>query len=186
MSLRDAAARAAYMNVISKVVSAEDKAARKQLAAEFKAERERTGTKSCDASLPDGTDIGAVTLVQPKAAAAVTDAEAFARWVRATYPTEVAGIRLVIDVQPAFLKRVLAEVTAAGVPQIADRETGEVHDVPGVAVQGRAAYVRVTVPDDGEAAVMEALRSGGLAALVMPALAPAPADTDTPDGGEQA
>jgi hypothetical protein len=184
VSLKDAAARAAYMNVITKVVAAEDKGARADLAAAFKAERERTGTKSCDATLPGGQGIGSVTFVQPKAAAAVTDAEAFAKWVKAAYPSEVAGIRLVVDVQPAFLKRVLAEVTAAGVSKIVDKETGEIHDVPGVAVQGRAGYVRVTVPDDGEAAVMDALRTGGLAALVLPALAPAAEDAPAAAGGE--
>jgi hypothetical protein len=44
--------------------------------------------------------------------------------------------------------------------------------------------VRVTVPDDGEAAVMDALRTGGLAALVLPALAPAAEDAPAAAGGE--
>jgi hypothetical protein len=64
----------------------------------------------------------------------------------------------------------LAEITAAGVAQWADRETGEVHDVPGVKVQGRAAYTRMTVPDAGKDAIAQAWRSGALAHLDLPQL----------------
>lgn len=144
-----------------------------------------TGTTKVDALLPDGTPVGSVTRKGGEKAAAVTDDEAFRVWVRDTYPSEhiveVIPVHVRTGVQPGFVAKVLAEVNAAGAARYADPATGEVHDVPGVELKpSRAAshqlnYRRATKTDPrtGRDLVAQAWRESGLAAHVLPALAPA-------------
>jgi hypothetical protein len=162
MSLRDAATRTAVLTNLASRIDTELKAAKKELQAELKAAKEQTGTQKVSISLPDGVDVGTASLVQPKAAAVVTDEDAFLKWVLAVRPDEVVR-RFVTEVRPSWQTVVLKELTAAGVTQWCDKDTGEVHDVPGVEIQGRAAYTRVTVPDEGAAAIADAWQSGALA-----------------------
>jgi hypothetical protein len=56
-----------------------------------------------------------------------------------------------------------------------------IHEVPGVEMQGRAAYTRMTIPDAGKAAIAQAWREGRLAA-VAPAVAPAAIEPGKDDG----
>lgn len=169
MSLKDTAARTAVLSTLSALIDAELKASKAQLQAELKAAKEETGTQKVGVSLPDGRDVGTASLVQPKATAVVTDEEAFLKWVMTVRPSEVVR-RFITEVRPAWQALVLKELTAAGVAQWCDKETGEVHDVPGVQIQGRAAYTRLTVPDEGTAAIAEAWREGRLTAAVLPEL----------------
>lgn len=169
MSLKDTAARAAILSTLADLIDTELKAAKKELQAELKAAKEETGTQKVGVSLPDGRDVGTASLVQPKAVAVVTDAEAFLNWARTVRPGEVVR-RFVTEVRPAWQALVLKELTAAGVAQWCDKDTGEVHDVPGVQIQGRAAYTRLTVPDEGTAAIADAWREGRLTAAVLPEL----------------
>jgi hypothetical protein len=181
MSLKDTAAQAAVLDTLHKAIGDELKVVKKDLEAGLRAAKEETGTQKVAISLgEDQPDVGSVSLVQPKAAAVVADEEAFKQWVMDHYGSEIER-RFITDVRASFTARLLKEMTAAGVAQWCDKETGEVHDVPGIEMQGRAAYTRMTVPDEGKAAIAEAWREGRLPSVV-PGLAPAavePGGTDT-------
>lgn len=171
MSLKDIAARAAALDTLHKAIGEELKTARQGLEDGLRAEKKKTGTQKVSISLNDEhQEIGTASLVQPKAAAVIADTEKFKQWVMDHYGSEIER-RFVTEVRGAFTARLLKEMTAAGVAQWCDKETGEVHDVPGVEMQGRAAYTRMSVPDAGKAAIAEAWRSGELMHLVLPELA---------------
>lgn len=169
MSLKDTASRVAILTALYDAIGAELKDSKAELNAELREAKEQTGAQKISVSIPDGTDVGTVSLVQPKAAAMVVDEKAFLKWVQATRPDEVAR-RFVTEVRPAWQALILKEITAAGVAQWCDPDTGELHDVPGVAMQGRAAYTRMTLPDAGRAAIAAAWRDGQLGATVLPQL----------------
>lgn len=181
MSLKDIAARAAVLSTLHDAIGDELKTAKKELEAGLKAAKAETGTQKISVSLDEGPDVGTISLVQPKAAAAVTDSAQFTAWVRANFATEIEQ-KFVAAVKPGFQKKLLDQITAAGVTEWADPETGVIHEVPGVVMQGRAAYTRMTIPDVGKAAIAEAWREGRLADAVPPALAPTPADGGRHDG----
>jgi hypothetical protein len=181
MSLKDIAARAAILSTLHDAIGAELKTAKKELESGLRDAKAETGTQKITVSLDEGQDIGTVSLVQPKAAAAVTDSEAFTAWVVDNFATEVER-KFVTSVKPGFQKKLLDQITAAGVTEWADPETGVIHAVPGVAMQGRTAYTRMTVPEAGKTAIADAWRAGRLAGAVPPALAAgpsAPSDDDT-------
>lgn len=169
MSLKDTAARAAILDTLHKAIGDELKAAKRELEDGLRAAKKETGTQKISVSLDEGQDIGTASLVQPKAAAAVTDAEKFTAWVIENFATEVER-KFVTSVKPGFQKKLLDQITAAGVTEWADPETGVIHDVPGVEMQGRAAYTRLTVPDAGKQAIAEAWQSGALSHVVLPEL----------------
>jgi hypothetical protein len=165
MSLKDTARTVAVLATLHDAIGDQLKTAKKELEAGLKAAKEETGTQKISVSLDERQDVGTVSLVQPKPTAAVTDPEAFAAWVVSfgdRFASEVER-KFVTSVKPGFQKKLLAEITAAGVAEWADPETGVIHDVPGVTMQGRAAYTRLTVPDEGKAAIAEAWRAGALA-----------------------
>ncbi|MGW5477623.1 hypothetical protein [Streptomyces sp. NPDC004008] len=182
MSLKDTAARAAVLSTLHAAIGDELKTAKRDLEDGLRAAKAETGTQKVTISLNDQQDIGTVSLVQPKAAAVITDDEKFKQWVMDHYGSEIER-RFVTEVRVSFVSRLLKEMNAAGVAQWADPETGEIHEVPGIEMQGRAAYTRLTVPDDGKAAIAEAWREGRLATGGLPALAAAPSaeSTDTAD-----
>lgn len=171
MSLKDIATRAAVLSTLHDAIGDQLKDAKKELEAGLRTAKEETGTQKISVSLDEGQDIGTVSLVQPKAAAAVTDAEKFTAWVIEHFATEVER-KFVTTVKPGFQKKLLAEITAAGVAEWADPENGVIHEVPGVALQGRSAYTRMTMPDEGKAAVAQAWREGRLGGAVPAALNP--------------
>ncbi len=174
-NLKQAATRAAVLEALAKQIGEELKTAKADLEAELRAAKAATGTKTATVSLPGGTEVGQITLVQPAAKAEVVDAAAFARWAQEVAPGEVER-RFVTTVRAAWQAAVLKQVTAVGTdaPQWADPGTGEVHEVPGVAVRGRAAYTRLTLPDEGREAIAAAWRSGALAGLALPQITAAP------------
>lgn len=168
MSMKETAARAAVLDTLHKAIGDELKAAKRELEDGLRAEKKKTGTQKVAISL-DEQDIGTASLVQPAAAAVVADVEKFKAWVMDHYASEIER-KFVAEVRASFTARLLKEMTAAGVAQWADPETGEIHDVPGVAMQGRAAYTRMTVPDVGKQAIAQAWQSGALSHLVLPQL----------------
>lgn len=184
MSLKDTARNVAVFDTLHKKIGDALKTGKQELEAGLKAAKAETGTQKIGISLDDdGPDIGTVSLVQPKAAAAVTDPEAFAAWVVSfgdRFKSEIER-KFVTSVKPGFQKKLLDQITAAGVAEWADPETGVIHEVPGVEMQGRAAYTRMTIPDAGKAAIAEAWREGRLAA-VAPAVAPAAIASGVDDG----
>lgn len=168
MNVKETAERAAVLDTLHKAIGDELKAAKRELEDVLRAEKKKTGTKSIGISLNE-QDIGTATLVQPDAAAVVADVEKFKAWVMDHYASEIER-KFVADVRASFTARLLKEMTAAGFAQWADPETGEIHDVPGVEMQGRAAYTRLTVPAAGKQAIGQAWQSGGLSHLVLPQL----------------
>ncbi|MDH6141114.1 hypothetical protein P3T35_003127 [Kitasatospora sp. GP30] len=169
MSLKEAATRAAVLSNLAERIGLELKAAKADLQVELKRAKEETGTRQVGAELPDGRAVAKVTLVTPKPAATVTDEDVFLAWVRDNRPEQIER-RFVTEVRAAFVKVLLDEMSAAGVAQWCDQETGEVHTVPGVEMQPRAAYHRVTFEKDGKDAIAEAWASGQLTGLVLPEL----------------
>jgi hypothetical protein len=174
MSLKDTARTVAVLSTLADAIGDQLKTAKKELETGLKEAKAETGTQKISVSLDEGPDIGSVSLVQPKATASVTDPEAFTAWVVENYSTEITR-RFVTEVKPGFQKKILAEITAAGVAEWADPETAVIHEVPGVTMQGRAAYTRLTVPDEGKAAIAQAWRDGRLGTSVPPAIEPGPA-----------
>lgn len=171
MSLKDIATRATVLSTLHDAIGTQLKDAKKALEEGLRAAKKETGTQKISVSLDEGPDVGTVSLVQPKAAAVVTDAEKFTAWVMANFGTEIER-QFVTSVKPGFQKKLLDQVTAAGVAEWADPKTGVIHEVPGVSMQGRSPYTRMTVPDAGKAAIAEAWREGRLTGVVPPALAP--------------
>jgi hypothetical protein len=169
MSLKDTASRTAVLQALYDAIGDELKAAKAEQTAGLKAAREETGTTRIEATLPDGTVVAKVVLVPGSRAAEVVDENAFLAWVRDNRPDQVKR-EFVTSVREAFVKSLLKEMTAAGVPQWIDQESGVVHDVPGVRMQPRASYTRTTWDKDGREAVAAAWQSGQLAHLAMPQL----------------
>jgi hypothetical protein len=161
MSLKDTARAAAILSTLHAAIGDQLKDAKTELEAGLKAAKAETGTQKISITLDEdgGPDIGTVSLVQPKAAAAITDADAFTAWVVENFATEIER-KFVTSVKPGFQKKILDQITAAGVAEWADPGTGVIHTVPGVTMQGRAAYTRMTVPDTGKAAIAEAWQIG--------------------------
>jgi len=175
MSLKDTARTVAVLSALHEAIGGQLKTAKKDLETGLKDAKDETGTQKISVSLAEGHDIGTISLVQPKAAAAVTDADAFIAWVVENFATEVER-KFVTSVKPGFQKKILDQITAAGVTEWADPENGVIHAVPGVTLQGRAAYTRLTVPDEGKAAIAEAWREGRLNGTVPAAIGPGPSE----------
>ena len=170
MNLKDIATRTAVLSALADVINEELKTSKRELQEGLKQAKEETGAQQIGMALPDGQDIGKVSLVQPKAAAVITDPEAFLAWAREVRPSEIST-RLVTEVRPAWQALVLKQITAAGTTDWADPENGVIHEVPGVELQGRAAYTRLTVPDEGKAAIAQAWQANKLRDLVLPGTA---------------
>jgi hypothetical protein len=181
MSLKDTARTVAVLSTLHSAIGDQLKTAKRELETGLREAKAETGTQKIAVSLDEGQDVGTVSLVQPKAAAAVTDPDAFTAWVLENYKGEIKR-EFVTSVQPGFQKKILEALTAAGTAEWADPETGVIHEVPGVAMQGRAAYTRLTVPDAGKAAIAEAWREGRLGGSVPPAITAGPAASSQDDG----
>lgn len=183
-TLADAITREMALKALLDEVKGAYEEARTDVQFELDAEQKRSGGTKFDGVLPGGVKAASVSLTVGETAARVTDAEAFEAWVKEAYPSEWT-VRIVKEVRPAWLVQVLGEMTAAGVPQVADKTTGEVHDVPGVEIKpsrarGHAltfARKSKTLPGGGRELVAEAWRAGRLV-HTLPALGAAPADTD--------
>ncbi|WP_445396490.1 hypothetical protein ACSMX9_22735 [Streptomyces sp. LE64] len=195
--MRDAVTRVAALGALLDEVKAAYTTARTDVQHMLDQQHRAVGTTTVDAVVPGAGRVGSISRTGGEAEAAVVDAEAFRAWVRDHFPSEhtvkVVPARIETAVQPAFLAQVLAQATAAGVARYADPATGELHDVPGVKLKpARAAGMRMTytrkskrTPVDGRELVAEAWRSGALAPVVLPALAPAPAGPPAPAGTEE-
>lgn len=157
------------------------------------AQYEATRSVKADVTLDGDTKFATVTRVGGESEAQVTDRDAFRAWVRDTYPQhhdfKVIPARTEITIDAQFEADLLAQVTATGAAKYVDKATGEIHEVPGVAIRGtRRPYFRWLFtraskrqPLDGRALVAQAVHAGRLdldAPLALPA-APAAAE-----GGE--
>jgi hypothetical protein len=149
-----------------------------------------TRSVKADVTLDDDTKFASVTRVGGEAEAQVSDREAFAAWVRDHYPEHwdfrIIPARTETVIDETFAATVLAAVDAAGVPQWADPESGELHEVPGVMIKPtRSRYYRWTFtreskrqPLDGRALVTNAVKAGALDLDTPLAIEAAPAEAE--------
>lgn len=176
MSLPDAVTREAVLKTLLDAIDAEYKATRAEVQQLLDEAAANQGLNGADAKLPDGTKVAKVSISDPKPAATVTDETAFLAWVRENRKDQIQA-DLVVKVRPAFQTALLADMTAAGVAQWLDTETGELHTVPGIEIRPtRARTHSVRFEKTGRADVATAWRAGQLVDLVRLAL---------PEGGAQ-
>lgn len=186
-ALADAITREMALKALLDEVREAYEESRTEVQSELDAEQKRSGGTKFDGMLPGGIKAASVSLTAGTTEAKVTDAEAFVAWAKEAYPSEWT-VRIVKEMRPAWVSQVLAEMTAAGVPQVADKTTGEVHDVPGVEIKPSRArthgltFARKSkaLPGGGRELVAASWRAGQLG-HTLPALAPAGPDADGGD-----
>ena len=167
-NLLELAREEATLKALADVVTDRLKAVRAETQAALDGAEQETGTRQVAAKLPDGTAVATLSLTDPKPEAKVTDAAAFQAWVMEAFPGEIER-RFVAEVRPAFLDKVLAEMTAAGVARLVNKETGALHDVPGVEVKAtRSRNHSLRFKPGGREDVAKAWQAG---ALALPGLA---------------
>jgi hypothetical protein len=169
MSLADIAATEAVLKALHDEIGDRLKAVRADMQAGLDS---ADGVRQVAATLPDGTLVAKISLTDPGLAAQVTDPAAFTAWVRDHHPDKDAIVRrFVVEVRPATQTALLAEITAAGVPQWCNQETGEVHTVPGVEIRPtRARSHSVRFEKTGKEQVARAWQAGQLTDIVLPQL----------------
>lgn len=113
------------------------------------------------AVLPDGAEIGTVTLTKGRAKAVMDDEAAFEAWVKATHPEQFETVT-VTRVRPEFRERLMSAARQLGHP--VDAETGE--EVPGITVTTGEPYPMVKLAPDAPALIAAAWQSGGLAEVL--------------------
>jgi hypothetical protein len=106
------------------------------------------------AALPDGADIGTVSVVDGKTTAKVTNPAALLEWVQTNAPSEVETVARVRDSYIGVLLSRCENVDGAAM----HARTGEL--LPGVRFETGDPYTRVTQTHDQQAAFMEAWWSG--------------------------
>lgn len=153
MSIKDEALRATVLKALKDAIGDEYDTSRDVLHRALTDLSETTGAKSVTVTL-DGADIATVTLGGGSPRASVTNDAALLEWVAERHPAEVETLR---RVRPAFLTRLLAEATRAGVPYDA---TGE--ELPGVAVRSSEPYPGTRFKPGGREAVAAAWAAGTL------------------------
>ncbi|MGW7431838.1 hypothetical protein ACWGIN_20105 [Streptomyces sp. NPDC054861] len=198
--IKAATTKEAVLKALLDQVDKAYKDARKDVQAMLDEQQRTTGGTKFDATLPDGTKVGDVRLSGGETAAKITDEQAFVEWAHAKFPSEAitklvrpVPARLVKGVQPRFVTLLLEQMTAAGVAQVHDAETGELFDVPGVEIKPSRArthsvnFTRETkVKRAGRELVADAWRAGILAPIVLPALAPpAPPASSAPAAADE-
>jgi hypothetical protein len=140
----------------------------KDVKAQMQEALNETGASRVEAKLPDGTKVATISMTSPKPAAVVTDPDLYLKWVREHSPANITS-RLVTEVRPAYTTALLAEMTAAGTAEVADKETGVVEEVPGVEIKATRSRTHSVRPvDGGREAIAEAWRTGALAHLALP------------------
>lgn len=167
-NLRELAREEATLKALADVVTDRLKAVRAETQAALDSAEQETGTRQVAAQLLDGKSVATISLTDPKPEAKVTDADAFKAWVMEAFPGEIER-QFVAEVRSAFLQKVLDEMTAAGVARVVDKETGELHDVPGVEVKAtRSRNHSLRFKPGGREDIAQAWQEG---ALALPGLA---------------
>lgn len=162
-NLRELAREEATLKALVDVVTERLKTVRTETQAALDTAEQETGTRQVAAQLKDGLSVATISLTDPKPEAKVIDADAFQAWVMESFPGEIER-RFVAEVRGAFLSKVLDEMTAAGVARILDKETGELHDVPGVEVRAtRSRNHSLRFKPGGREGIAAAWQAGTLA-----------------------
>lgn len=142
-------------------------------AAKVIADGEITGTwkvKDRNAgTLPDGTEIGSVTLAKGKTTAKLTDDKKYLEWVLENHPDEIEQVKIT-RVKPGFTERLLNFARQTG--DCVNPATGQ--PVPGIAVEHGTPYALPNLVDAADELVTKAWQDGSLtelmASLVQPAI----------------
>jgi hypothetical protein len=108
------------------------------------------------AALPDGADIGTVSVVDGKTTAKVTNPAALLEWVKVNAPDEVETVARVRDSYVGALLARCENVDGAAM----HAKTGEL--LPGVAFETGDPYARVTQTHDQAEAFVNAYNAGEL------------------------
>lgn len=179
-SLRDLALEEAALDLLADRVSKAKKDVRARMQAALDTAARADGVDRVAATLPTGETVATVSVRPGATGPVVTDEEALARWLRATWPEQDwTTTRLVREVRPWKLAELVAQMDAAQAAKVVDAETGEIHDVPGVVIKPTRARTHALLwkktgkADTGKAAVGEAWRNGTLTRY-MTALTAAP------------
>lgn len=191
-SLRDLAnERAAIDLMIDRLMTAKKGNAKRMQAALDAADKE-TGQERVAACLPSGEEVATISLKKGSVGPVVTDAEAFAVWVRDTFPNdEVTTVRVVREVKPWKSAELIAAMDAIGLgmagpgeplrpAQWANPETGELIDVPGVHIKPTVArtHQRRWKPGGAER-LLAAYLAGELTEVMQRAIGPADVDAES-------
>jgi len=155
----------ATLKALADAVDGRLKEVRASMQAELETLRTDTGATSITAALPDGTAVATISLPKNTPTAAIDDQEAFLQWAIENAPTEIERtfVGFVTTVRPAYVKKILAEMDAAGAPQICDVETGVVWKIPGASVRPRRASSHsVRFKTNGKDLIGAAWRNGQL------------------------
>ena len=120
------------------------------------------------AVLPDGAEIGSVTLASGRTTSKLTDEKAYEAWVRRVHPEEIETVTTE-RINPDFTARLMSAARQLGVP--VDADTGE--QVPGIEVVEGEPYPTVRLAPDAAEIVAQAWQDGTLTELVASLLRPA-------------
>ncbi|WTX01071.1 hypothetical protein OG216_47525 (plasmid) [Streptomycetaceae bacterium NBC_01309] len=175
MNLRELAQLEAVLKCVYETVGARLKTVRADVQAAIDDADRTTGVRQVAADLTDGVNVAKISLTAPGPEATVTDARALTEWVKDTHPDEIER-RMVVDVRPAFLAKLLDAATECG--SACDPVTGEV--VPGIELTDRKRTHSLRYARHGRERVAQALRTGELAHLIWPPDANPGQPTDMP------
>lgn len=134
LNLRELALREATLTLRLNSTKDELKSVREATQRALEQTNKENGTRQISVTLRDGTQVGTISLNEDTREAAVIDEEALKEWISRNYPGEIQR-KLVAEIRPAFLSRLLADVTRAGTVRVADTETGEIQEIPGVEIR---------------------------------------------------
>jgi len=166
MNLKTLTARTAVLKALRDAIDAELTASRADVLDGLLDARDSLGVKAVDVTLPDGTKVATVTLTEPKARIAVTNEDAFVAYVAQRWPTEVETTTVTKTVvRPAWQKKLLERLTAAGDGDAADTETGELVDGVTAYPPARPSSFSLRYADEGRDRIAAAYRAGDLGAL---------------------
>ena len=121
MSLKEDATTVAVLRALRDVIDAEYEAARLRVFAGLREARDKVGLKSMRVTLPDGTPIATVTLIDPKPATVVGNEADFVAWVADRYPSE---IETQVRVRLSWQRKFFSELDPSADP-VVDPRTGE-------------------------------------------------------------
>ena len=163
-NLQDLALEEATLKALMDAVGDRYKVVRLQVQDAMETIRDSTGMiGSIAPALPDGTAVATISYTKGgECSALIEDTDVFLQWAIANAPTEIER-KFVTTVRPAFVEKILSEMTAAGAPQICDAD-GVVQDVPGVALRPtRARGHSLRFKSGGKELIAQAWQSGTLA-----------------------
>ena len=121
MSLKEDAITVAGLRALRDIVDAEYEAARLRVMTGLREARDKVGLKSMRVTLPDGTPVATVTLIEPKPATVVGNEAAFVAWVADHYPSE---IETQVRVRPSWQQKFFSELDPSD-GSVVDPRTGE-------------------------------------------------------------